>query len=436
MPSWTCKKAHECKLVPTLDIGGLYHAVPVRRLVASFEACTCKAGVYSSTCKWKYFGTKEWRNEKTTTSGMSVQRCEDMCNTGPKGLELELPETCKWSRRGDIRSVRGVDVTVSSDQFDFAKFVKQTQGKNYDLKRAEHTTYRNLVYINSLQDAMIDDAKYSLNKESFRGLNYIWIGDECEVELSSGDGWILTPNNLYFSRDLDENQIKKILNFKMGKVSEGFIRSMVFDSTKELQKACVSYSPERLCEQMAGRVEAYDTNKMFGFNILVTKASEEQAIFECKMEKRTLDDWRWITDHYYTTVNESEIFQIQDAQASQVQLPTAVRWNENYHNYIITNDDRAMDWTKEDVENNITVMLHNDPYRVEERKSSIKDVIMQIRSRLWAMSKETMVKIALAALGLLMVSVVAIKMAEGFVINICRLKPELETKNIVKAHAV
>ena len=436
IPSWTCEKTHDCKLISTIDVGGLFFAVPVRRLIESYESCSCKAGVYTSTCRWKYFGTKEWKNEKMATTGMSVQRCEDMCNNGPKGLELQSPEACRWWTRGNTRSVSGIEVTVNSDQFEFSKFVKQTQGKNYDLERAEHTIYRDVKLIENLLDAMIDDAKYSLHKESFRGLNYIWIGNECEIELASGSGWILTPNNLYFQRKLDQEQLRKILNFETGLVSEGFVRAIVFDSTKELQKACVSYSPERLCEKMADRVDAYETNKMFGFNILTTKKANKRSIFECKMEKKTMNNWRWMTDHYYTTVNDSMIFHVKEAEISDVKLPSAIRWSENYHNYIITNDDRAEKWTKKDVENNITVMLYEDPYRVEERQNSIKDVLWTIRNKILATSKETMVKVLLVILGLLASFAMVVKMAKGFADCILKLKPEPETKTIVKTHSV
>ena len=419
LPSWTCKKVHECKLISTYDVGGMYHAVPVRRLIKSYEACTCRAGVYSSTCEWKFFGSKEWRNEMSTVRGISVQYCEDTCNNGPKGLELDSNEDCSWGRKGDTRSVRGVEVSVVSDPFEFGKFIKQTQGKNYDLKRADHTVYRNIVYVDELLHAMADDAKYSVNRESFRGLNYIWIENECEVELSSGDGWILTPKNLYFSRALNRLSIKRILNFKMGEISEGFIRSMVFDSTNELQKACASYSPERLCEKMAGRVDAYNTNKIFGFNLLVTKAKERQEIFECKMEKKTLDDWKWMTDHYYTTVNQSEVFKVVNAQISELQLPTAVRWNENYYSYIITSDERSKDWTRKDVENNITVMMPEDPYRVENNKFSVEGILRELGGRMVAFSKETVIRVALIVMGLWLVVVLARRMVEGLAINIC-----------------
>ena len=431
LPSWTCKKAHECKTIATYDVGGMFHAVPVRRLIKSYEGCTCRAGIYTSTCKWRVFGTKEWRNEMSTTRGISVQHCDDMCNAGPKGLELDSKEECGWARKGTTRSVRGVEVAVASDLFEFAKFVKQTQGKNYDLKRAEHTVYRNIEYVDGLLHAMADDAKYSVNRESFRGLNYIWIDNECEVELSSGDGWILTPNNLYFDRPLSRLSIKRILNFKMGKISEGFVRSIVFDSTQELQKACVSYSPERLCEQMAGRVDAFNTNKIFGFNLLVTKAGEKQEIFECKMKKKSLKEWKWMTDHYYATVNETEVFQIQDTPISKMQLPSAVRWNENYHSYIITNDERSKSWTRSDVENNMTVSVSTDPYRANGVRS-MESVLRDIGSRMLAFSKESIFRAALVAIAVWLAFIMARRMAEGLAINICHPGCSSTQQNIVK----
>ena len=366
IPAWSCRKIHDCRKTGTVDVGGQFYAVPVTKLVESHESCTCEGGIYSLTCLWSWFGPNVHQAYHQKGDGMTLDRCEEVCAVDHDQLKPDEYYECVPFKRNSNEGVKGVWSRYGNKPFDFLGFVKQNQERNRTILRGSHTIYKNVKFRDNIVDMNFAKVKYDIIPESFRGLSFIWVEDECELVISKGENWVLTPDNLYFQTDMNKEFVENVLTLKAGKINDEVLTAIILDNVEELKKVCKSFSPERLCEKMTTQENEAITNRVFAVNMLVSRPGTTQAVYKCKIDGVAGNGWKWNQDRCYTTVNATDLFKVQGKEFDKIQLPSVIRRNDNYRFYLITTDERAQEWTRKDIEKNIRLNQDQDYYQVDQ----------------------------------------------------------------------
>ena len=375
--------------------------------------------MYTSTCEWRFFSDNDIRNEMRQAYGVTTQHCEGLCAGSPKFNEIDQAKECSWRTDGEVTNVRGIRTEISTEVFDYKKFIKQIKGARYGLTRAEHVIYTGISFLQDIDKHRLSDARYTVNLDSFQGLDYAWIGDECELVLAIGDEWFLTTTNLYYSRDIKNSEIHKILQLEAGSVNKEAERAVVLDNDDELARVCRSYAPERLCEKYSTGVDQTSANRLFGQNVLISKPGDDQAIFECSNSVMKASGWSWVRDHYFTTISARNLITIEKLNKPRdVIFPSSIRWHDNYKLFVITNDKNSKDWSRQDVENNITIINAAD--HAAPADLGVKYYVLKLGKQLKDHTKNIWFKATIVIIGFWFAGTMIYNIGQWIVSALCR----------------
>ena len=419
IPVWDCKKTYDCRKMTTLDMGGIYKAIPIRKMISTEKTCRCRAGTYTSTCEWRFFSENDIRNEMRQAYGVTTQHCEGLCAGSPKFNEIDQAKECSWRTDGEVSNVRGIRTEIVTEAFDYKKFIKQIRGARYGLTRAEHVIYTGIDFLQDIDKHRLSDARYTVNLDSFQGLDYAWIGDECELVLAIGDEWFLTATNLYYSRNIKNSEIEKILRLEVGSVNMEAERAVVLDNDDELARVCRSYAPERLCEKYAAGVDQTAANRLFGQNVLISKPGDDQAIFECANSVKKATGWSLVKDHYFTTIPASELITLEKSNnPKDLIYPSAIRLNDNYKLFVISNDKNSKQWSRKDVERNITIINSED--HAAPADLGVKYFVLKLGKQIKDYTKNIWFKATVIIIGFWFAGTIIYNIGQWLIGTLCR----------------
>ena len=208
---------------------------------------------------------------------------------------------------------------------------------------------------------------------------------------------------------MKSNEVENILTLKSGRINDGVLRAIILDNTNELRKVCKSYSPERLCEKMTKRTDEALINKVFAVNLLMSKEGESQAIYKCSLNRFVNREWQWKNDHYYAPVNSSDLFHIENGLLTEMKLPNVVRRNENHKFFVVTTDERAKSWSRDDIEKNITISQEEDYYSIGQSTTGQR-ILQELGKSLENGKKSTVIKVVAGLFALYVGLVIAYKL--------------------------